>query len=61
MKCGKKAISKVIWVDGSIINMCAEHEAQIRGLCQHMGWSITIVALGNEKSICQSETDGKEK
>ncbi len=59
MKCGKKAISKVIWVDGSIINMCAEHEGQIRGLCQHMGWSITIVALGIEELFCESKVNDK--
>ena len=55
MKCGKKAISKVIWVDGSVINMCAVHEGQIRGICQLMSWPVTIVTLGTEDFICESE------
>ncbi len=55
MKCGKKAISKVIWVNGSITNMCGEHEGQIRGLCQHMGWQVTIVTLGTKEFICESK------
>ncbi len=60
VECGKKAISKVIWVNGDVINMCPEHESQIRGLCQHMGWPITFVALGNEELTCQSKVEDKK-
>ncbi len=54
--CGKKAVGKVIWVNGQEVNMCADHEAQARRIATALASTLTIIALGETEKTCESKT-----
>ncbi len=54
-KCGKIAVSLIVWLDGRKIKMCMEHEAQARGLCAAMGLPLTIIVLVSKEETCESK------
>lgn len=56
-KCGKPATYKITWITGKELNFCEHHEQQVRALCNHMGWPITIRTMGLERGTCEAAED----
>ncbi len=59
MKCGKKSIGLVQWVNGKSVHMCKEHLDQAKGLCAHMGWALAVAMYPEGEKTCESEVSDR--
>ncbi len=58
-KCKNKAVSMVTWVNGDNVHMCQEHLDQVKGLCEHMGWSLGVALYPEGEKGCESKVEGE--
>ena len=61
MKCGKKSIGLIQWVNGKNIHMCKDHLDQVKGLCSIMSWPLAVAMYPEGEKTCESETGDKGK